>query len=97
MVHCAMGLSRSPAVALALIVRGFVQNASGWRADAGLVEPAVRHLVELRPWARPNTLVLRLGLEQFLTRRRASRLCEALLQHPLLIRNRFGLAGLPES
>jgi len=89
MVHCLAGLSRSPAVALALIVRGMIQR--GWNANNSgpLVERAVELLLQIRRKARPNVLFLRLCLEQFLTAKHAHDLTVDLVNHPILMENRF--------
>jgi predicted protein tyrosine phosphatase len=89
MVHCLAGLSRSPAVALALIVRGMLQQ--GWDAThpQPLVEHAVEVLLQIRRKARPNVLFLRLCLEQFLPAKEAQDLTVALVNHPVLMENRF--------
>jgi predicted protein tyrosine phosphatase len=82
LIHCQMGISRSPAVALAWIC----QRLDG---QEDLVDQAVDCLLRVRPIARPNRLVLRLGLEQFLPERRAAALTRALLDHPRLANNQF--------
>ncbi len=82
LVHCQMGISRSPAVALAWIC---------WRLDGRkrLADVAVDCLLRVRPVANPNRLVLRLGLEQFLPASKAANLTRALLDHPRLVQNHF--------
>jgi len=89
LVHCLAGLSRSPAVALALILRGMLQ--SGWDATKTepLVERAVDLLLRIRPRARPNVLLLRLCSGQFLRAMQAHDLAAELLNHPVLMQNRF--------
>ena len=89
LVHCLAGLSRSPAVALALIVRGMLER--GWDATnrQPLAERAVELLLQIRRKARPNVLFLRLGLEQFLPAKDAFDLTVALVNHPVLMENRF--------
>lgn len=84
LIHCLAGQSRSTAVALTLIVRGFVQ--------AGIpvtVESAVSRLLDIRRQARPNALVLRLGLALFLPLEQVDPLVRELLNHPQLLENRF--------
>jgi predicted protein tyrosine phosphatase len=66
LVHCIAGLSRSPAVALALIVRALWNQDSGAVAQHQLVGRAVDLLRHIRPQSRPNVFVLQIGLEQFL-------------------------------
>jgi predicted protein tyrosine phosphatase len=84
MVHCRAGISRSTAVTLALIVRGFVQQ-----GQRDCVEPAIEQLLTLRPQSVPNCLVLRLGLQLFMEADEANSLTEALSNHPQLLENRF--------
>lgn len=62
LVHCRAGLSRSPAVALTLIVRGLMANDSNLNVQPALEEKAVDLLLQIRPKSRPNALVLQLGL-----------------------------------
>jgi predicted protein tyrosine phosphatase len=82
LIHCLMGISRSPAVALAWICH---------RLDGqkNLLDQAVDCLLRVRPVARPNRLVLRLGLEQFLPTGKARALTRALVDHPRLVSNQF--------
>jgi predicted protein tyrosine phosphatase len=51
-ILCAMGISRSPAIAWCLLLD-----------KTGAFEAASAELRRLRPQARPNSLILRLGLE----------------------------------
>jgi predicted protein tyrosine phosphatase len=83
-VHCRAGLSRSTAVALSLIVRGFVTEG---RTD--YAARAAEILLSLRPQARPNVLVLRLGLSQFLPADVAEELTKEFVNHPQMMENRF--------
>ena len=89
LVHCLAGLSRSPAVALAFIVRGMIHR--GWDVNTSqpLVERAVELLLQIRRKARPNVLFLRLCLEQFLSVEAAHDLTVALVNHPVLMENQF--------
>jgi len=90
LVHCQAGLSRSPAVALALIVRGLLQTETEHSTRiAQLAQQAVEILLQIRPRSRPNMLVLRLGLEQFLPVQTAAQLTAQIVNHPGLIKNRF--------
>jgi predicted protein tyrosine phosphatase len=77
LIHCVMGISRSPAVALAWICRRL-----GHRKN--LADLALDCLLRVRPIARPNSLVLRLGLEQFLSPPKAALLTRDLIGHPRL-------------
>ncbi len=75
LVHCVMGISRSPAAALVFLLRGLVA--------AGDTNPAVtglETLLTIRRQARPNPLVLQTGLECFLTEREAKRLTAQVLE-----------------
>jgi predicted protein tyrosine phosphatase len=89
MVHCLAGLSRSTAVALALIVRGMIEKGGDATKPQLLVERAVDLLLQIRPKARPNVLFLRLCLEQFLSAKQANEFTVQLANHPVLIENRF--------
>lgn len=96
LVHCLAGLSRSPAVALAIIIRGMVEN--GWKTTntGPLVERAVSLLLQIRRKSRPNVLFLRLCLEQFLSAEDAYRLTVELVNHPILMENRFVKRSEPQ-
>jgi predicted protein tyrosine phosphatase len=87
LVHCQAGISRSAAVALAMIVRSL--RPRHLYGDAALIDRAVELLLTIRPSARPNALVLRLGLEHFLSPPEATFLLQGLLNHPQLLFNRF--------
>lgn len=62
LVHCVMGISRSPAAVLVLLLRGMISSGEEHPADA-----AVESLLTIRPIARPNPLVLEIGLQCFLS------------------------------
>ncbi len=89
LVHCLAGLSRSPAVALALIVRGLLQKGTREGEVRCMAAKAVNLLLEIRPQSRPNTLVLQAGLEQFLPADEAGHLVVDFVNHPVLFKNRF--------
>lgn len=89
LVHCLAGLSRSPAVALALIVRGLLKCGSALDVQPALEEKAVALLLQIRPKSRPNALVLQVGLEQFMRADFAKRLTISMVSHPVLLENRF--------
>jgi predicted protein tyrosine phosphatase len=94
LVHCLAGLSRSPAVALALIVRGLWHPDFTLGIPPKLVEQAVDLLLQIRPQACPNALVLQVGLEQFMAVDEGRRLMIELVNHPVLFENRFGKSDL---
>ena len=89
LVHCLAGLSRSPAVALALIVRGLLTHGPQSNVPPALVGKAVALLLQIRPKSRPNALVLQVGLEQFMSDVEARWLVAELVNHPVLFENRF--------
>ena len=89
LVHCLAGLSRSPAVVLALIVRAMWAHGHDFGAHPKLVEQAVDLLLQIRPQSRPNALVLQVGLEQFLRADVAHQLMIKLVNHPVLFENKF--------
>jgi predicted protein tyrosine phosphatase len=84
LVHCRVGVSRSTAVTLALILRGYEQ--AGRNA---YVDEAVGLLLTMRPHATPNALILRLCLEACLPAGRVEAVVEAVNSHPALMQNRF--------
>lgn len=75
LVHCVMGISRSPAMALVLLLRGLIAGGETSPAKA-----ALESLVTIRPQARPNPLVLQTGLECFITESKAKRLTAQVLE-----------------
>lgn len=87
LVHCQAGVSRSTAVALALIVRSM--HADGYTMEE-MAKDAPQMLLSIRPQAAPNPLILHLGLAEFLPDEDAARLTKELLIHPSLFRNRTG-------
>jgi predicted protein tyrosine phosphatase len=82
LIHCQQGISRSAAVALAWIYGHLAPSAD--RAAR-----AVDLLLELRPQAKPNSLVLALGLAQFMPLCEARRLADWVSCEPRVARNRF--------
>ncbi len=82
MIQCQMGVSRSPAVALSWIY-GCLPPAPD------RVVRAIDLLLELRPQAKPNRLVLALGLAQFMALEEAQRVAGRIVSEPRLERNRF--------
>jgi predicted protein tyrosine phosphatase len=88
LVHCLAGLSRSPAVALAIIVQGMIERNSDSIGSKSLVHHSAALLLQIRPQARPNVLFLRLCLESFMAKSEAEALSAALANHPALLQNR---------
>lgn len=76
-IQCQLGISRSTAVALALITHQLGDS-------SGSPALAVDILLRLRPKARPNPLVLELGLATFLETARAEKMASYFLSHPRL-------------
>ena len=93
LVHCLAGLSRSPAVALTLIVSGLVTQRADLKTQPALVEKAVNLLLQIRPQSRPNVLVLQVGLGLFLPSNTARELAINLVNHAVLLENRFVQSG----
>lgn len=89
LVHCQAGLSRSSAVALVLILQRLCGNCREGVPTAVTLQRAVEILLMIRAAARPNALVLRLGLDQFLPPEVAADSVRDLLNHPDLLFNRF--------
>lgn len=89
LVHCLAGISRSPAFAIGIIVRGMIQ--SGWTDEGqqSLVEKASSLLLQVRRRSRPNGLLLQLCFEQFMPSEKARQLATAFVNHPPLLENRI--------
>lgn len=84
LIQCWAGLSRSAAMALGIIARGLYRD--GCDTYAG---DAIDYLLQIRPQARPNVLVLRLVLETFLADKEADEVTRRMVNHPTLLANRF--------
>jgi predicted protein tyrosine phosphatase len=82
LIHCQMGISRSTAVALAWIYGHLPPSNSR-------LEEAVDLILELQPLAKPNRLVLALGLAQFFPADEAHQLAAQVVSEPRLAQNRF--------
>lgn len=80
--HCQQGISRSAAVALSWIYGQMP------RTD-GCFKRSIDIILKLRPEARPNRLVLTLGLAQFMATDEATRLANRMLADPRFAPNRF--------
>jgi predicted protein tyrosine phosphatase len=84
LIQCWAGLSRSAALALGMISRGMFMD-----GVESFAEEAVDLLLQIRPEARPNVLVLRLALETFLPAEQAETFACEMVNHPELLANRF--------
>ena len=82
LVHCAQGISRSTAVALSWIYGNLPPS------EQRSVK-AVDLILEVRPQARPNQLVLAFGLAQFMESSEARRLAHRMTSEPRFMRNQF--------
>jgi predicted protein tyrosine phosphatase len=82
MIHCRQGISRSTAIALSLIYRSLP-------AATDRLTRAIDLLLKLRPQAKPNRLVLTLGLAQFLPLPQAQRGVEQILSDCRIQKNQF--------
>lgn len=89
LVHCLAGLSRSPAFALGIIVRGMIGSRWDEQKSQLLVESASNLLLQIRRRSRPNGLLLQLSFEQFLLAAKARELAAAFVNHPPLLENRI--------
>ena len=85
LVHCWAGVPRSTAVALVIMIREMHRDGF---TRIEIIEQAPEILLQIRPKAAPNPLMLELGLAQFLPPKEARKLKEELLNHPGLHRNR---------
>ena len=82
LIHCQQGISRSAAVALSWIYGQLPP-------DADRTVKAIDLTLELRPQAKPNRLVLGLGLAHFMEMGKARVLAEWIVNEPRLRRNWF--------
>lgn len=90
LIHCWVGVSRSTAVALVLLVQGM--HREGYN-EGRIVGEAVETLLSIRPCAAPNPLILEIGLKEFMPPDVAIRLTRSLLNHPELFSNRHNGAS----
>ncbi len=82
LIHCQQGISRSAAVALSWIYGELP-------ATHDRAEKAIDLTLELRPEAKPNRLVLALGLAHFMQVSKARELAVWIVNQPRLRRNWF--------
>lgn len=87
LIHCQQGISRSTAVALSWLYGQLPPSSDR-------LKKAIDLILELRPEAKPNRLVLALGLAHFLAADEARHLTDRIISEPRLVRNRF--RGPPE-
>jgi predicted protein tyrosine phosphatase len=87
LIHCWAGISRSTAVALALIAREM--HTDGFELEEIRVQ-APDILLAIRRQAAPNPLILELGLAEFLPDEQARQLAIDWVNHPVLFANRMG-------
>jgi predicted protein tyrosine phosphatase len=80
LVHCQMGISRSTAVALSWVYGQLPSSKDRARR-------AIDVILELRPEAKPNRLVLFLGLSQYMPPPEARHLVSRIVSEPRLARN----------
>ncbi len=85
LIHCQQGISRSAAVALS-----WIYGQLPLTPDRAM--KAIDLTLELRPEAKPNRLVLALGLACFMEASKASELADWIINEPRLKRNRFAVA-----
>lgn len=86
LMHCVAGLSRSTAIAAAIIARSLIEH--GVPLDAVPTE-TVDRLLTIRPPACPNCLVLRCLLEQFMDASQARQITDGIRDDDRIIHNRF--------
>ena len=82
LVHCLAGQSRSPAFALAIIVRGLIQPGFDRGNQQSVVEHASDLLLGIRRQSRLNGLLLQLCFAQFPLESTAKDLAAAFVNHP---------------
>jgi predicted protein tyrosine phosphatase len=82
LIHCQQGISRSTAVTLSWLYGQLPPS-----SDRAM--RAIDLLLELRPQAKPNRLVLTLGLAHFMSADEALHLADTMVSEPRLARNRF--------
>lgn len=82
LLHCQQGISRSAAVALS-----WIYGQLPLTPDRAM--KAIDLTLELRPQAKPNRLVLALGLAHFMESSKAIELAEWIVNEPRLKHNRF--------
>jgi predicted protein tyrosine phosphatase len=82
LVHCQMGWSRSPAVALVILVQKL------WPAPDAL-DRACEALLALRPRSRPNVLIARLGFGLFMPEGQARTWSNRVAEYPAFVANRI--------
>ncbi len=82
LIHCRAGISRSSALALALMLRGYPPE-----KIALLLDDALEQLIRMRPIANPNALVLELALSSHLPPDQISPTLQKIFNHPVIKNN----------
>lgn len=85
LVDCMAGISRSTAIALAIIVRRMISAGLGHEE---IVQKAPEILLPIRPRALPNSLILELALALIVPETEAQAILHGLLKHPGFVANR---------
>jgi predicted protein tyrosine phosphatase len=88
LVHCQMGWSRSPAIALVLLDQKL------WPAPDAL-DRACAALLDVRPRSRPNVLIVRLGFGLFMPEAQARQLSMRVAEHAPFAANRLATSTRP--
>lgn len=86
LIHCWEGRSRSMAVALTILIRAMLLD--GY-THGEIIQEAPEMLLEIRPRAVPNHLMLTLAVQLFLPEEEAKAMVHGLVHHPRLYANRF--------
>jgi predicted protein tyrosine phosphatase len=81
LIHCVAGVSRSTAIALILIIQAM--KLDGFTEEE-IVEKAPGFLVEIRPQASPNPILLEFGIKCLFPKSDTLEMARMLLAHPAL-------------
>jgi len=84
LIQCWAGLSRITALALGMLSRGLFLD-----GDECFTEQAVELILQIRPEANPNALVLMLALETFLPTDHADAKTREMVNHSMILNNGF--------
>jgi predicted protein tyrosine phosphatase len=86
LIHCVAGLSRSTAVAAAIIVRGLLESST---PPDQLAAETVERLLTIRPPASPNGLALMRMLEEIIPTAQARHIAQGIWEDDRIMQNRF--------